>query len=123
MFFRIGRGIVWFGCPKEHVHIKGKACGLVQHDTVHFLLFLIGQSCFRGDHHTIFLRDVFPVSVIILHKAGSVIPHISIICEVAGLTKSNIPAIGLIVDIVLQIIRHLHSAHFLYVVATQIVMV
>ena len=51
------------------------------------------------------------------------ITHIALIREGAVFLQRNVPAVGLIVDVILQMLWHLHNVQFFDVIAAQIVIV
>ena len=77
----------------------------------------------RGDHHAVFLRDILTVSVIIFLKAALIVIHITVIGESSRVSQGNITPVCLIVDIVLQVLRHLHGSQLVNVIPAQIVVV
>ena len=51
------------------------------------------------------------------------VPHIAQVGELAAFLQGDIPSVGLIVDVVAQMLRHLHGVQFLDVIPAQIVVV
>ena len=51
------------------------------------------------------------------------IPHIAQVGELAAFLQGDVPSVGLIVDVVAQMLRHLHGVQFLDVIPAQIVVV
>ena len=51
------------------------------------------------------------------------VPHIAKVGELAAFLQGDVPPIGFIVDVVAQMLRHLHGVQFLDVIPAQIVMV
>ena len=77
------------------VHVKGD---------IHspFRFFFFGKVILEG-HHPVLVGDAATLAVIILMEGFSGIPHIALIGESAVFLQRHIPAIGFIVDIVLQV--------------------
>ena len=72
-------------------------------------------------HHPVFVGDTAALAVIILAEAVPRIPHIALIRKAAVFVHRHIPAAGLIVDVVLQVLRHLHDLQLINVIAPKIV--
>ena len=51
------------------------------------------------------------------------VPHIAQVGKLAAFLQSDVPPVGLIVDVIAQMLRHLHSVQFLDVIPAQIVVV
>ena len=51
------------------------------------------------------------------------IPHIAQVGELAAFLQGDVPPVGLIVDVVAQMLRHLHGVQFLDVIPAQIIVV
>ena len=56
---------------------------------------------------------------IVLHKVTPIIRHIAAGSEVAAVIDTNIPPVCLIVDVVNQVLRHLHSLKILNIHTAQ----
>ena len=112
---RVLRRIPRIVLTEKLVHVKGDI-----HSPLGFFFF--GKIVLEG-HHSVFLRDAAALTVIILMEGFSGIPHIALIGESAVFLQCHIPAIGLIVDVVLQMLRHLHDLQLINVIAAQIVIV
>ena len=54
---------------------------------------------------------------------GQHIPHIAQVGELASFLQGDVPSVGLIVDVIAQMLRHLHGVQFLDVIPPQIVVV
>ena len=51
------------------------------------------------------------------------VPHIAQVGELAAFLQGDVPPVGLIVDVVAQMLRHLHGVQFLDIIPAQIVVV
>ena len=61
--------------------------------------------------------------IVILMEAAPGVPHIPQVGELAALLQGDVPAVGLIVDVVPQVLRHLHGVQLLDVIPAQVVVV
>ena len=100
---------------EELVHIKGDIHGPLG-------FFFFGKIVLEG-HHPVFVGDAAALAVVILAEAVPRIPHIALIRKAAVFVHRHVPAVGLIVDVILQMLRHLHNVQFFDVIAAQIVIV
>ena len=115
MFLRVLGGILRVVLPEKLVYIVGKVHGP-------FRDFFFGDVIPEG-HHPVFLRDAAALAIVILMEAVPGIPHIAQVGELAAFLQGDVPPIGLIVDVVAQMLRHLHGVQFLDVIPAQIVVV
>ncbi|CAN4009502.1 V-type proton ATPase subunit E, partial [Dysosmobacter welbionis] len=117
VLLRVLGGILRVVLAEELVHIVGD---------VHrpFGFFLLGQllRVLEG-HHPVFLRDAAMLPIVILMEAAPGVPHIPQVGELAALLQGDVPAVGLIVDVVPQVLRHLHGVQLLDVIPAQVVVV
>ena len=75
-------------------------------------------QCLR--HDTVFLRDVLPVAIVFLIEPAPGVTDIAPVRELAAFLHGNIPAVGLIVDVVFQVLRHLHGLQLVNVIPAQV---
>ena len=115
MFLRVLGGILRIVLPEKLVHIVGKVHGP-------FRNFFFGDVILEG-HYSVFLRDATALTIVILMEAVPGIPHIAQVGELAAFLQGDVPSVGLIVDVVAQMLRHLHGVQFLDVIPAQIVVV
>ena len=101
--------------PEKLVHIVGKVHGP-------FRNFFFGDVILEG-HHPVFLRDAAALAIVILMETVPGIPHIAQVGELAAFLQGDVPPVGLIVDVIAQMLRHLHGVQFLDVIPAQIVVV
>ena len=117
VLLRVLGGVLRVVLAEELVHIVGD---------VHrpFGFFLLGQllRVLEG-HHPVFLRDAAMLPIVILMEAAPGVPHIPQVGELAALLQGDVPAVGLIVDVVPQVLRHLHGVQLLDVIPAQVVVV
>ena len=97
------------------VHVKGNI-----HSPLGFFFF--GKIVLEG-HHPVLVGDTAALTVVILMETVTRITHIALIREGAVFLQRNVPAVGLIVDVILQMLWHLHNVQFFDVIAAQIVIV
>ena len=109
------RRILRIVLTEKLVHVKGD---------IHspFRFFFFGKIILEG-HHPVFVGDAAALAVIILAEAVPRIPHIALIRKAAVFVHRHVPAVGLIVDVVLQMLRDLHDLQLLDIVSPQIVIV
>ena len=62
-------------------------------------------------------------AIVIFMEGVPGIPHIAEVGKFAALLQGDVPAVGLIVDVVPQVLRHLHGVQLLNVIPAQVVMV
>ena len=118
MFLRVPSGILRVVLPEKLVHIIGKVgCHIRLCTFVQKFLFLL---C-NGD--SVLPRDALPVSIVHLVEAVPGIPYIAQVGELAAFLQGDVPPVGFIVDVVAQMLRHLHGVQFLDVIPAQIVVV
>ena len=115
VFLRVLGGILRVVLPEKLIHIVGKVHGPFQN-------FFFGDVVLEG-HHPVFLRDAAALAIVILMKAVPGVPHIAQVGELAAFLQGDVPPVGLIVDVVAQMLRHLHGVQFLDVIPTQIIVV
>ena len=115
VFLRVLSGILRVVLPEKLVHIVGKVHGP-------FRNFFFGDVVLEG-HHPVFLRDAAALAIVILMEAVPGVPHIAQVGELAAFLQGDVPPVGLIVDVVAQMLRHLHGVQFLDVIPAQIVVV
>ena len=115
VFLRVLGGILRIVLPEKLVHVVGKIHGP-------FRNFFFGDVVLEG-HHPVFLRDAAALAIVILMEAVPGIPHIAQVSELAAFLQGDVPPVGLIVDVVAQMLRHLHGVQFLDVISSQIVVV
>ena len=115
MFLRVLGGVLRVVLAKKLVHIVGN---------VHcpFRNFFFGNIVLEG-HHPVFLRDTAVFAIVIFMEGVPGIPHIAEVGKFAALLQGDVPAVGLIVDVVPQVLRHLHGVQLLNVIPAQVVMV
>ena len=115
MFLRVLGGVLRVVLAKKLVHIVGN---------VHcpFRNFFFGNIVLEG-HHPVFLRDTAVFAIVIFMEGVPGIPHIAEVGKFAALLQGDVPAVGLIVDVILQVLRHLHGVQLLNVIPAQVVMV
>ena len=112
---RVLRRILWIVLTEKLVHVKGDI-----HSPLGFFFF--GKIVLES-HHPALIGDTAALAVIILMEGFSGIPHIALIREGAVFIHCHVPAVGLIVYVVLQVLRHLHDLQLINVIAAQIVIV
>ena len=112
---RVFRRILRITLPEKLVHVKGDI-----HSPLGFFFF--GKIILEG-HYPVLVGDTAALTVIILMEAIACITHIALIREGAVFLQRNVPAVGLIVDVILQMLWHLHNVQFFDVIAAQIVIV
>ena len=112
---RVFRRILRITLPEKLVHVKGD---------IHspFRFFFFGKIVLKG-HHPVLVGDAATLAVVILMETVTRITHIALIREGAAFLQRNVPAVGLIVDVILQMLWHLHNVQFFDVIAAQIVIV
>ena len=115
VFLRVLGGILRIVLPEKLVHIVGKVHGP-------FRNFFFGDVVLEG-HHPVFLRDAAALTIVILMEAVPGIPHIAQVGKLAAFLQGDVPPVSLIVDVVAQMLRHLHGVQFLDVIPSQIVVV
>ena len=115
VFLRVLGGILRIVLPEKLVHIVGKVHGP-------FRNFFFGDVILEG-HHPVFLRNAAALAIVILMETVPGIPHIAQVGELAAFLQGNVPPVGFIVDVVAQMLRHLHGVQFLDVIPAQIVVV
>ena len=89
------RRILRIVLTEKLIHVKGDI-----HSPLGFFFF--GKVILEG-HHPVLIGDAATLAVIILMEGFSGIPHITLIGKSAVFLQRHIPAIGFIVDIVLQV--------------------
>ena len=112
---RMLRRVLRIVLTEKLVHIKGNI-----HSPLGFFFF--GKIVLEG-HHPVFIGDAAALTIVILAEAVPRIPHIALIRKAAVFVHCHIPAVGLIVDVVLQVLRHLHDLQLINVIAPKIVIV
>ena len=112
---RVLRRVLRIVLTEKLVHIKGD---------IHspFRFFFFGKIVLEG-HHPVFVGDAAALAVVILAEAVPRIPHIALIRKAAVFVHRHVPAVGLIVDVILQVLRHLHDLQLLDIVPAQIVII
>ena len=95
MRLRVLRRILRIVLTEKLVHVKGDI-----HSPLGFFFF--GKIILEG-HHPVFLRDAAALTVIILMEAIACVTNIALIRESSVFIHCHIPAVGFIVDIVLQV--------------------
>ena len=115
MRLRVLRRILRIVLTEKLVHVKGD---------IHspFRFFFFGKIVLKG-HHPVLVGDTAALTVVILMETVTRITHIALIREGAVFLQRNVPAVGLIVDVILQMLWHLHNVQFFDVIAAQIVIV
>ena len=109
------RRVLRIALPEKFIHIVGDIhCPLGQ--------FFFRDIILEG-HHPVFLRDTAGLAVIILMEGAPGIPDIAQIGKIAALVHCHVPAVCLIVNVIPQMLRHLHGVQFLDVVPAQVVIV
>jgi len=91
---RVLRRILWIVLTEKLVHVKGNI-----HSPLGFFFF--GKIVLKG-HHPVLVGDTAALTVVILMETVTRITHIALIREGAVFLQRNIPAVGLIVDVILQ---------------------
>ena len=114
IFLRVLGGILRVVLPEKLVHVVGKVHGPFRN--------FFGDVVLEG-HHSVFLRDAAALAIVILMETVPGIPHIAQVGELAAFLQGDVPPVGLIVDVVAQMLRHLHGVQFLDVIPAQIVVV
>ena len=117
VLLRVLGGVLRVVLAEELVHVVGNV-----HCPLGFFLLSQLLRLLEG-HHPVFLRDTVPVPIVHLVKAAPGIPHIPQVGELAALLQGDVPAVGLVVDVVAQMLRHLHGVQLLDVIPAQVVMV
>ncbi len=112
---RMVRRVLRIPLAEELVQIIGEIHGP-------FGFFFFGEVVLEG-HHPVLVGDAAALAVVILPEAVPRIPDIAQIREGAALLQRHVPAVGLVVDVVSQMLRHLHDLQRLDVVPAQIVVV
>ena len=112
---RVLRRILRIVLTEKLIHVKGDI-----HSPLGFFFF--GKIILEG-HHPVFVGDTAALTVVILMETVTRITHIALIREGAVFLQRNVPAVGLIVDVILQMLWHLHNVQFFDVIAAQIVIV
>ena len=112
---RVLRRILRIVLTEKLVHVKGDI-----HSPLGFFFF--GKIVLKG-HHPVLVGDTAALTVVILMETVTRITHIALIREGAVFLQRNVPAVGLIVDVILQMLWHLHNVQFFDVIAAQIVIV
>ena len=115
VFLRVLGGVLRIVLPEKLVHIVGKVHGP-------FRNFFFGDVVLEG-HHSVFLRDAAALAIVILMEAVPGVPHIAQVGELAAFLQGDVPPVGLIVDVIAQMLRHLHGVQFLDIIPAQIVVV
>ena len=115
MRLRVLRRVLRIVLTEKLVHIKGDI-----HSPLRFFFF--GKIVLEG-HHPVLVGDAAALTVVILAEAVPRIPHIALIRKAAVFVHRHVPAVGLIVDVILQVLRDLHDLQLLDVIAAQIVIV
>ena len=115
VFLRVLGGILRVVLPEKLIHIVGKVHGP-------FRNFFFGDVVLEG-HHPVFLRDAAALAIVILMEAVPGVPRIAQVGELAAFLQGDVPSVGLIVDVIAQMLRHLHGVQFLDVISAQIVVV
>ena len=115
MFLRVLRRVLRIILPEIFFHVESD---------IHRPLgqFFFGNIILEG-HHPVFLRDTAAVPVIILMEGAARIPHISKAGEVAAFIQGDIPAVCLIVDVIPQMLRHLHGVQLVDIIPAQVVVI
>ena len=115
VFLRVLRRVLRIALPEKFIHVVGDIhCPLGQ--------FFFRDIILEG-HHPVFLRDTAGLAVIILMEGVPGIPDIAQIGKITALVHCHVPAVCLIVNVIPQMLRHLHGVQFLDVVPTQVVIV
>ena len=115
MCLRVLRRILRIVLTEKLVHVKGDI-----HSPLGFFFF--GKIVLKS-HHPVLVGDTAALTVVILMETVTRITHIALIREGAVFLQRNVPAVGLIVDVILQMLWHLHNVQFFDVIAAQIVIV
>ena len=115
MRLRVLRCILRIVLTEKLIHVKGDI-----HSPLGFFFF--GKIVLKG-HHPVLVGDTAALTVVILMETVTRITHIALIREGAVFLQRNVPAVGLIVDVILQMLWHLHNVQFFDVIAAQIVIV
>ena len=115
MRLRVLRRILRIVLTEKLIHVKGDI-----HSPLGFFFF--GKIVLKG-HHPVLVGDTAALTVVILMETVTRITHIALIREGAVFLQRNVPAVGLIVDVILQMLWHLHNVQFFDVIAAQIVIV
>ena len=115
MCLRVLRRILRIVLTEKLIHVKGDI-----HSPLGFFFF--GKIILEG-HHPVLVGDTAALTVVILMETVTRITHIALIREGAVFLQRNVPAVGLIVDVILQMLWHLHNVQFFDVIAAQIVIV
>ena len=115
VFLRVLGGILRIVLPEKLVHIVGKVHGP-------FRNFFFGDVILEG-HYSVFLRDATALTIVILMEAVPGIPHIAQVGELAAFLQGDVPPVGFIVDVIAQMLRHLHGVQFLDIIPAQIIVV
>ena len=115
MRLRVLRRVLRIVLTEKLVHVKGDIHGP-------FGFFFFGKIVLEG-HHPVLVGDAAALAVVILAEAVPRIPHIALIRKAAVFVHRHVPAVGLIVDVILQVLRHLHDLQLLNVIAPKIVIV
>ena len=112
---RVLRRVLRIVLTEELVHIKGDIHGPLG-------FFFFGKIVLEG-HHPVFVGDAAALTIVILAEAVPRIPHIALIRKAAVFVHRHVPAVGLIVDVILQVLRHLHDLQLINVIAPKIIIV
>ena len=115
MCLRVLRRILWIVLTEKLVHVKGNI-----HSPLGFFFF--GKIVLKG-HHPVLVGDTAALTVVILMETVARITDIALIREGAVFLQRNVPSVGLIVDVILQMLWHLHNVQFFDVIAAQVVIV
>ena len=112
---RVLRRILRIVLTEKLVHVKGN---------IHspFRFFFFGKIVLKS-HYPVLVGDTATLTVVILMETVTRITHIALIREGAVFLQRNVPTVGLIVDVILQMLWHLHNVQFFDVIAAQIVIV
>ena len=115
MFLRALRRVLRIALPEKFIHVIGDIhCPLGQ--------FFFRDIILEG-HHPVFLRDTAGLAVIILMEGAPGIPDIAQIGKIAAFLQGNIPPVCLIVNVIPQMLRHLHGVQLVDVIPAQVVIV
>ena len=115
VFLRVLGGVLRIVLPEKLVHIVGKIHGP-------FRNFFFGDVVLEG-HHPVFLRDAAALAIVILMETVPGIPHIAQVGKLAAFLQGDVPPVGFIVDVITQMLRHLHGVQFLDIIPAQIIVV
>ena len=115
MRLRVLRRVLRIVLTEKLVQVKGDIHGPLG-------FFFFGKIVLKG-HHPVFVGDAAALAIVILAEAIPRIPHIALIRKAAVFVHRHVPAVGLIVDVILQVLRDLHDLQLINVIPSQIVII